>query len=193
MTEPTRATIRQRLFAFLVAGLGGLVASVISFSMALYEAAHPPDVPIVPVGQRIDTGRWFVTLRSAHVGTVPPTGIAPSRPQQLVMVNLDVVNRSATPNNVLVRVLKLSAPAAELPMPTAYLDRDKSLAGYFNPDMPERVTMAWEWPPNVPVPDRLTLTVSGQVYKRRDNLYGASGWYDRDPVATVELPMDKSP
>ena len=193
MTERTRATIRQRLFAFLVAGLGGLVASVISFSMALYKAAHPPEVPTVAAGQRIDTGRWFVTLRSAHVGTVPPTGIAPSQPQQLVMVSLDVVNRSATPNNVLARVLRLSAPAAELPMPTTYLDRDNSLAGYFNPNMPERVTMAWEWPPDLPVPDKLTLTVNGQIYKRRDNLYGASGWFDRDPVATVELPTDRLP
>jgi len=193
MTEPTRTTLRQRLYAFLIAGLGGLVASAVSFSMALYEAAHPPETPVVPAGQQIDTGRWLVTLHSAYVGTVPPTGIAPSQPQQLLMVSMNVVNRSATPNNILYRVVQPSAVPAELPMPTVYLDRDKYIAGYFNPDMPERVTMVWEWPADVPVPDKLKLTVNGQIYKLRDNLYGASGWYDGDPVATVELPVEKTP
>ncbi|TIX39360.1 MAG: hypothetical protein E5V19_06170, partial [Mesorhizobium sp.] len=69
MTEPTQTTVRQRLYAFLIAGLGGLAASAISFSMTLYEAAHPPKVPVVQAGQQIDTGRWFVTLRTARVGT----------------------------------------------------------------------------------------------------------------------------
>ncbi|RWO97730.1 MAG: hypothetical protein EOQ98_17595 [Mesorhizobium sp.] len=161
--------------------------------MTLYEAAHPPKVPVVQAGQQIDTGRWFVTLLTARVGTVPPTGVPPSQPVQLLMVDLDVVNRSATPNNVLYRVVTLGAPALKLPMPTAFLDRDKYLAGYFNPNMPERTTMAWEWPAGVPVPDKVTITVTGQIYKLRDNLYGASGWYDRDPVATVDLPVEKAP
>lgn len=38
-----------------------------------------------------------------------------------------------------------------------------------------------------------TLTVNGQIYKFRDNLYGASGWYDGSPVAVVELPVEKRP
>ncbi|CCV03519.1 exported hypothetical protein [Mesorhizobium metallidurans STM 2683] len=59
----------------MIAGLGGLAASAISFSMTLYEAAHPPKVPVMQAGQRIDTGRWFVTLRTARIGTVPPTGV----------------------------------------------------------------------------------------------------------------------
>lgn len=191
MTEPTRATIRQRLYAFLIAGLGGLAASAFSFSLAVYEAAHPPETPGVPTGREIDAGRWFLTLRSARVGTVPPTGVAPSTPKQLVMVDLDVMNRSAAPNNLLAHVVTLDVPAA-LPPPTAYLDRDRYFAGYFNPGMPERVTLAWEWPSDLPLPGRLKLVVNGEIYKLRDNLYGASGWYDAAPVATVELPVEKA-
>jgi len=193
MTEPRRAMLRKRVYAFLIAGLGGFAASAVSFSVALYKAAHPVEIPLVPAGQRIDTGRWFLTLREAHAGTVPPTGIAPFRPQQLVMVDLDAVNRSAAPNNVLFRVVKLSMPTATSSVPTVYLDRDKYIAGYLNPDMAERVTIAWQWPSNVPVPDKLKLTIVGQIYKLRDNLYGASGWYDGSPVATVELPVRKAP
>lgn len=123
--------------------------------MAVYETAHPPKTPAAAIGQQIDTGRWFVTVRSARTATTPPTGVAPTEPKQLVLVDLDVVNRSATPNNILGRVFTLTTQGAELQPPTAYLDRDQYFAGYFNPDMPERVTLAWEWPPDTPVPDRL--------------------------------------
>ncbi|MGN6143218.1 MAG: hypothetical protein ACTHOP_06465 [Mesorhizobium sp.] len=197
MTEPTRATVRQRLYAFLIAGLGGLAASAVSFSMAVYEAAHPPETPAVAAGQQIDTGRWFVTLRSARIGTISPTGVPPSNPKQLIMVDLDVVNRSAMPNNLLGKVVvsaPLAAPTGAVPeIPTTYLDRDKYFANYFNPNMPERVTMAWTWPQGMPAPETLTVIVKGEIYKLRDNLYGATGWYDGDPVATVELPVERVP
>lgn len=193
MTEPTRATIRQRLYAFLIAGLGGLAASAVSFSMAVYEAAHPKQTPAAAVGQQIDTGRWFVTVRSARAGTIPPTGTAPPEPKRFVMVDMDVSNRSAMANNTFSSAVTLSTPPAGLDQPTVYLDRDKYFAGHLNPDMPERVTVAWEWPKDVPVPDELKLAVIGQIYKKRDNLYGDSNWFDRDPVATVEVPVEKAP
>jgi hypothetical protein len=193
MTEPTRATIRQRLYAFLIAGLGGLAASAASFAMAVYEAAHPEQTPVATVGQQIDTGRWFVTVRSARAGTVPPTGTAPPEPKRFVMVDMDVSNRSAMANNTFDDAIALSTPPAGLDQPTIYLDRDKYFAGHLNPDMPERVTVAWQWPKDAPLPERLKLTVIGQIYKKRDNLYGDSNWFDHDPVATVELPVEQAP
>lgn len=36
-------------------------------------------------------------------------------------------------------------------------------------------------------PRELKLLIGSQVYKKRDNLYGASNWFDRDPVAIVSL------
>lgn len=186
--------IRQRLYAFLIAGLGGLAASAASFGMAVYEAAHPKQTPVAAVGQQIDTGRWFVTLRSARIGTISPTGVPPSQPKQLIMLDLDVVNRSAMPNNLIGKVVVPDALAAATPeIPTTYLDRDKYFANHINPNMPERVTMAWTWPEGMPVPETLTVTVKGEIYKLRDNLYGATGWYGGDPVATLELPVEKVP
>jgi len=193
MTDSKSAAIRQRLYAFLIAGAGGLAASAVSFGMAVYDAAHPPEIAAVPAGQRIDTGRWFVTIRSAHVATTPPTGIAPLSLTQYLLIDLDVTNRSATPNNILDRVVVLDEPSLKLPTPTAYLDRDRYFAGFFNPGMPERVTMAWEWPVTAKVPDTVTVIVNHQIYKLRDNLYGASGWFDRGAVATVQLPVVRTP
>ena len=67
------------------------------------------------------------------------------------------------------------------------------MAGGLQPDMPERMIAAWEWPPAVPVPQQLRLKVTSQIHKRRDNLYGAPGWFDRDPVAFVTLAVGSSP
>ena len=193
MTDSRPEAIRQRLYAFLVAGIGGLAASAVSFGMAVYGAAHPPRIATVPANRQIDTGRWSVTVLSANVAATPPTGIAPLTPTRYLLVKLDVTNRSATPNNLLERVVTLDEHALKLPAPTAYLDRDKYFAGFLNPGMPEHVTMAWEWPANAKIPDRVTLTVNRQIYKIRDNLYGASGWYDRGAIATVELPVVRTP
>ena len=189
MTFTPRSALRQRLFAFFVAGAGATAAAAASFAMTLYDAAHPPEIPVVGLGQPIDTGRWTVTFHGARAGSVPPTGVPPYEPKQLVMVDLDVVNRSAAPNNVLFRLLTPDPPVEGLPQPDFYLDRDKWFAGYLNPDMPERVTAVWEWPRGREIPKKLRLKINSQIYKQRDNLYGASGWYDRDPVATVEMPV----
>jgi hypothetical protein len=59
--------------------------------------------------------------------------------------------------------------------------------------MPERLIATWEWPQAVPEPQELRLRITSQVYKRRDNLYGAPGWFDRDPVAIVTLPVAAQP
>lgn len=53
--------------------------------------------------------------------------------------------------------------------------------------MPERLTAVWEWPAGETPPRELKLLIGSQIYKKRDNLYGASSWLDRDPVAVVPL------
>ena len=52
---------------------------------------------------------------------------------------------------------------------------------------PEELTAAWEWPAGQVLPRELKLLIGSQIYKKRDNLYGASNWFDRDPVAVVQL------
>ena len=108
------------------------------------------------------------------------------------MVEFDADNRSAAAADVSSRLFAFDPPMENLPEPTFYLVRDKWIAGAINPDMPERLIAAWEWPQALPLPGDLRLKVGSEIYKRRDNLYGASGWFDRDPVAIVELPVKAS-
>jgi hypothetical protein len=193
MPAEQRLSWRRRLFAFVVASVGAAAAAAISFAMTVYDAAHPKPVPVAALGQPIDTGRWTITFRDARSGAIPPTGIKPSTPKKLVMVEFDLDNRSASTSNVFSRLFTIEPPVANLAPPAFYLVRDKSVAGGLQPDMPERMIAVWEWPPAVPVPQQLRLKVTSQIHKRRDNLYGAPGWFDREPVAFVTLAVGSSP
>jgi hypothetical protein len=177
----------------VVASVGAAAATAISFAMTVYEAAHPKPVPIAATGQPIDTGRWTITFRDARTGSIPPTGIKPSTPKKLVMVEFDLDNRSASTSNVFSRLFIIEPPVPNLPSPSFYLARDKSVAGGLQPGMPERMIATWEWPAAVPVPEQLRLKVTSQIHKRRDNLYGAPGWFDREPAAFVTLAVGNSP
>lgn len=187
------SALRQRLFAFLVVGAGGIAASAVSFAMTVYEAAQPEAVPVIAAGEQIDTGRWIVTVHGARTGTIPPTGVEPYEPKNLLMVELELNNRSATSSYASSRLLTIDPPIPGLSDPVFYLKRDKAIASPLNPDMPERLIAAWEWPPAQPFPQELRLKIGSQIHKRRDNLYGAPGWFDRDPVAVVVLPVSASP
>ena len=187
MSAEQHLTLRRRLLALLIAGVGAAAATAISFAMTVYEAANPKPVPVVAAGQPIDTGRWIITIRDARMGSTPPTGIKPFAPKKLLMVEFDLDNRSASTSNVFLRLFTIDPPVANLSPPTFYLARDKWIAGGLQPGMPERMIASWEWPSAVPQPQQLRLQIASQIYKRRDNLYGAPGWFDRDPVAVVAL------
>ena len=189
MAGEQRATLRRRLLALLVAGLGGTAAAAVSFAMTVYEAANPPQVPVAEAGETIDTGRWFVTIREARFGAIPPTGSAPPEPKTFLMIEFDLENRSARSANAFSSIIAFDPPIPNLPMPAFYLARDKWFAGPINPGMPERMVAAWEWPAQVDPPQELRLAINSQIYKPRDNLYGAPGWFDREPAAIIELPV----
>jgi hypothetical protein len=191
--DEKRQTLRRRLLAFLLAGIGSMAATAISFGMTVYDAAHPKPVPVMAPGEPIDTGRWIITLHEARMSALLPTGGKPFNARKVLTVTFDLDNRSASASNVYYRLMALDPPVPDLPRPSFYLARDKWIAGSIQPDMPERLVATWDWPQAVPEPKELKLRIIGQIYKRRDNLYGAPGWFDRDPVAVVNLPVAAQP
>ena len=112
--------------------------------------SHPKPVPVAALGQPIDTGRWTITFHDARIGSIPPTGIKPSTPKKLVMVEFDLDNRSASTSNVSSACSPSSRRSPTSAPPTFYLARDKWIASGLHPDMPERMIAAWEWPSAVP-------------------------------------------
>ncbi len=187
MADEKRKTVRQRLATIIIAGVGSALASVISYATAIYEAANPQPLQVVTEGGTIDTGQWNITVFDARLSNIPPTGRQPIESKKFLLIDFEADNRSAESAFVPIKLLTPDPPIAGLINPTIYLARDKFVAGAIHPGLPEKLTLAWEVPANATLPDEIRLLVGSQIYKKRDNLYGASNWLDRDPVGVVEL------
>lgn len=148
-----------------------------SFAMALYDAAQPKKLPIAQIGEPVDTGRWKVTVLGSQFD------------KERLSVDIEITNLSAMTSNSFSHVLTLVDAPPDLQAPTYILTRDNAVAYNLHPDMPERLTARWQWPKEAPPPQSVQLTFMSQIHKRRDNLYGAPGWFDRPPVARVSLPV----
>lgn len=187
MTNEQRRNLRQRLYALAAASIGSVIASAISFGMAIYHAANPEPLHSAELGEMVDTGQWHVTVRAARISRLPPSGREPIEPKTLLLVDFAAENRSASTAHLPAKLFTFAAPKTELAPPTFYLTRDKATGGGLHPGMPEKLTAAWEWPTGEALPHDVKLLIASQIYKKRDNLYGASNWFDRDPVAVVPL------
>jgi hypothetical protein len=187
MTNTQQRSFRQRLVALAAASIGGVAASVISYGMAIYHAANPAPLRIAALGETLDTGQWHVTITGARMSGLAPSGRKPSEPKTFLLVDFEADNRSASTTYLPVKLFTFASPAVKLPPPTFYLARDKAIGGNLHPGMPEKMIAAWEWPARETMPREWNLLIGSQIYKKRDNLYGASNWFDRDPVAVVPL------
>lgn len=185
--DEQRRTYRQRLIALAAASIGSLAASAISYGAAIYRAANPEPLRAAVPGETVDTGRWHVTIAGARVSDSPPSGRRPPEPKTFLLVDFEAGNRSASTAYLPAKLLTFAGLEAKLASPAFYLTRDKAFGPSLHPGMPERLTAVWEWPAGEMPPRELKLLIGSQVYKKRDNLYGASNWFDRDPVAIVSL------
>ena len=185
MERVTFASLRKRAVTLAITGLGAALAGVVTLSFALYEAANPEKLPGIAAGQPIDTGRWTVVLGDATFHKAAADGPTKNK----LALDIELTNRSATTSNSFANLFTIEQPPAGLGQPSFYLWRDKAIAFGLQPNMPERVVAIWEWPQTAPPPTEVRVEVASQIYKRRDNLYGAPGWFDRPPVAFVDLPV----
>lgn len=150
---------------------------VMSFAMALYDAAQPIELRVVQTGEPVDTGRWRVAVLGSRFE------------QDRLSVEMEITNLSAMSSNSYAHVLKLIDAPPDLATPSYRLVRDDAIAYDLHPNMPERLIAQWQWPKEAPRPQNVQLTFTSQIHKRRDNLYGAPGWFDRPPVTRISLPV----
>lgn len=184
--RPDFPALRKRATTFAVAGFGAAAAAVVSFSTAIYDAANPGQLPVAAAGESVDTGRFTVALLDAKFGK--EKNALPEKPERL-QVEMEITNRSASTSNAFMRLLTLANAPADLAAPTFYLVRDDAILFGLHPNMPERVIVKWDWPKAATPPKSVEFSIASQIHKRRDNLYGAPGWFDRPPVAKVVLPV----
>jgi hypothetical protein len=183
------SALKRRTVSWIVAGLGASVAAGLSLGLAVMAASQPAPLKIVGAGEEVDTGRWRVAATGAGFKPADPKAAGYLDRQNLLFVRLRFTNLSAASSNAYVSVASLDLPADGLEAPTYLLARDGAMVFDLHPDMPEDVVAAWKWPEGRAVPQTLRVTFAGQLHKRRDNLYGAPGWFPADPAAAVDLPV----
>jgi len=189
VSESRLGQLRRRTMTRVVAGLGGTVAALVALGAAIL-AGGPEPVPAAAPGQSIDSGRWQLSVAGArYVPGDANATIALARQNSLV-VDLMLTNQSASSSNSYMQLVSLD-PAVSPDIPTFILARDKGFSSDLHPGMTEHVVVVWKWPDRIPAPSDVRLLVAGQAYKKRDNLYGAPGWFDRDPVAAVAVPVQQ--
>src|SRR5262245_53943065 len=122
LKRPDFISYGKRATTFVVAGLSAGAAAVASFSVALYEAAHPEQLPVVAAGEAVDTGRFTVTLLAAKFGK---QGDSSSRTKgSRLAVEMELTNRSAASSNAYMRLLTITNAPATLDPPSFFLERD---------------------------------------------------------------------
>jgi HAMP domain-containing protein len=172
----------------LLAGVGGLAAAAVSFGLAVWDKREAPEIPRVEAGQRVEAGRWIVTLISARAADETPDGRPSRGGRKAVIVDLSLENRTAETSNVYYDVLKIEGlPPGADQKPMLYLARDKELLSGLQPRLAERVSAVWLWPAGVAPPERLGVTIQADRFKPRDNLYAAPLWTNRYAAGAASL------
>ena len=188
MSESLLGKANRAFATKILAEIGGLLAAFLSFTWSIYQSRTDGEVPRVDPGKVIDAGRWNVTVASASLAEHLPDGSHVSPGKKALVVDLTLENRSAESSNIYRDVLKIEN-IADAAKPQFYLMRDRALLWDVQPMMPEQVKAVWEMPQEQALPPQVKLAVVGALFKPRDNLYAAPGWFPTRPVAIVDLPL----
>lgn len=184
----TKPKTRTWWLARLLGGAGGLLAASISLGYSLYERRQADIIPQLAASTPVTAGRWTVSVNGSMIGAEMPNGARISSGKKAIVVGMTLENISAESSNLYGSLITL-ADLPDAPKPLYYLTRDRAILWDLQPRMPETVTAVWEVPADLVLPDVLRLQVEGEVFKPRDNLYSAPGWFSSGAVAQIALPL----
>ncbi|MGK9232951.1 hypothetical protein KXS07_14965 [Inquilinus limosus] len=173
---------------WLTTGIGGFLAAGVALVMTIASYGKDEALPSFRAGAPIEAGQWRVVPLSARIDGATPDGRPVRDGGKAVVVEVELTNRTAESSNSFYRLLTLDPPIGE-DRPDVFLLRDRDRAAELHPDLTERLAMVWILPQEATAPAVLRLVVHGMVYKRRDNLWGESGWRSPHAVGTIEMPV----
>ena len=181
---------KTKTVVWLTTGIGGFLAAGVAGLIAVAGTLPKEELPRFAAGSTIDAGQWRIVPLGASIGPAGPDGRAAGPGRKVLMVELDMTNRTGSTRNDYTDALRLDPALAKAAgQPMAYLERDRAILFGLHPDLTERVAIAWEMPEDAAVPETLSLAVWTEVYKAQNSLSGESGWYAPHPLGTLILPV----
>lgn len=179
MSDEASRPLHRRLWLRLLACAGGLAAVAVGWWSDVASHRDEPTTPTIAVGARIDAGPYAVTLRSARKSLRAPDGGAFADGPMLI-VEADMENLTSASRSDPQIVFAGNGRA-----PDFYLPEDRARFGALDPRVPKRVALVVAAPQD----DAARIVVTRLVFKARDNLSGAQGWFSPTPAAIVTLPV----
>ncbi|MFC3567905.1 hypothetical protein [Paracoccus simplex] len=183
----------RRLRLRLAASAGVAAAVLVGLWLKVEEVRAPQEPPAVVLGQAVDQGRTEITPLSLSLAPPERAGEPGRLLLRARLLNLTGETQFAVfgfpPHPP-----ELAAGGVVWPEPEVTLDRDGEVLAQLHPRLAERVTLAWQLPPDWQrQPGPVSLTFQRQIFKLRDNLYGMSNWLLFQPAGRMAITPQGAP
>lgn len=182
-------TARSRVQTWITAGAGSVAALFVAGLMGAFGAlpAHAP--PQLPLDAAVDAGRWRIKPIRAYVSHADVHGVPLKPGQKALVLEADLTNRTAQSDKAYFNVFRPEGLAVPEGPPMIALTRDSTLTPELHPGMTERMAYVWPLAGDAKIPAAVGFVVTAEIFKPRDNLYGAPGWFNPYRLGTVTLPV----
>jgi hypothetical protein len=185
-------TFRSKAAAWLTAGLGSFAALALAFAMGAFEAAEKPQLPRITAGQSMEAGKWRIKPLKIWATSQKIYGVRPKEGQKAVVLEVELMNRTIESDSNYFSTFQWPAEiAGKVERPMIYLTRDETLAPGLQPGMPEKMAYVWLMPDDVATGNEVELAIEAWGFKYRNNLTGTPGWWSKNIVGSLRLPLQK--
>ncbi|MFE0016627.1 hypothetical protein ACFWXH_17385 [Mesorhizobium sp. NPDC059054] len=181
---------RSKLKAWIVGGIGTIAALAVGGALGAFDAIQKPAVVLEP-GQPVETGPWVVRPLRAYTVDKGVYGLPLKAGEKALVFEAEMTNRTAISSKDYFTTFRSTGGTDEKPF--VVLVRDSTMSPALQPGLSERMAYVWGLPAGATPPDRFVLAVNGEIYKQRDNLYGAPGWYNEHVIGTVAMAVGIGP
>lgn len=181
---------RSKLKAWIAGGIGTFAALAVGGALGMFDAVQKPVIVLEP-GQPVETGPWEVRPLRAYTVDKGVYGLPLKAGEKALVFEAEMKNRTALSSKDYFTTFKATGGTDDRPY--IVLVRDSSMSPALQPGLPERMAYVWGLPAGATPPERLVLAVNGEIYKKRDNLYGVPGWYNEHVIGTVAMPVGAGP
>lgn len=181
---------RSKLKAWIVGGIGTIAALAVGGVLGAFDAIQKPAVVLEP-GQPVETGPWVVRPLRAYTVDKGVYGLPLKAGEKALVFEAEMTNRTAVSSKDYFTTFQSTGGTDDKPF--VVLVRDSTMSPALQPGLPERMAYIWGLPADATTPDRFVLAVNGEIYKRRDNLYGVPGWYNEHVIGTVAMSVGTGP
>lgn len=185
-------TFRSKAAAWLTAGLGSFAALALAFAMGAFEAAEKPELPQITAGQSMEAGKWLIKPLKMWTTDQKIYGVTPKDGQRAVVLEVELMNRTIESDRGYYSTFQWPAEIApKIDQPMIYLTRDETMSPGLQPGMPEKMAYVWLLPSDVAIGSEIDLAIEAWGFKYRNNLTGTPGWWSKNIVGSLHMPLEK--